>query len=135
MGDLLGSLLNDFFTWADTQTVGDPAALAAVPQGWSHSGVTDLLWRLSNIHQQRQKSHLRQVKQVGTWRARGSGTGYCRDDTTGAPETWYRDAPGSPQRGTGGGGNQAWGSGYYESRPPPSTPGENKSGYDSTYGG
>ena len=112
MVDFLGSLANDLFIWAQTHPVGDPEALEAVLQGWSRSGVNDNLWRRLNIHQRRQGVHLRRVEQAGTWRARGSGTGDRRDDAGGANETWYRDAPGSPERGTGGGGNQNWGSGY-----------------------
>jgi len=133
--DLLGSLANDIFTWAETHPVGDPDALEEVLQGWSRSGVNEQLWRLLNIHQQRQDGHLRRVEQSGTWRARGSGTCDSRDTASGASETWYRDARGSPQRGTGGGGNKSWGSGHYESRPRASTPGENTRGYGSTYGG
>jgi len=133
--DLLGSFSNYLFTCAETHPVGDPGALEAVLQGWSRAGVNDQLWRLLNIHQQRQENHLRRVEQAGTWRARESGTGERPEDAAGANETWYRDAPGSPQRGAGGGGKQTWGSGWYESRPRPSTPGENTRGYDRTYGG
>ena len=75
------------------------------------------------------------MEQAGTWRVRGSGTGDRREDAAGANETWYRYPPGSPQRGTGGCGNQNWGSGYYDSRPRPSTPGENTRGYGRTCGG
>jgi len=135
MVDLLGILSNDFFTWAETHPMGDLDALEAVLQGWSRSGVSGQLWRLLNIYQQRQESHLGPVEKAGTWRARGSGTGDRRDDAAGADETWYRDAPGSPQRGTGGGSKQNWGSSYCESRPRPSTPGENTCGYGRTYGG
>jgi len=135
MVDLLGSFSSDLFTWAETHPVGDPTALEAVLQGWSRAGVNDQLWRQLNIHQQRQENHLRRVEQAGTWRARGSGTGDCREESAGANETWYRDSSGSPQRGTGGGGSQTWRSGYYESRTRPSTPGENQRGYGRTYGG
>ena len=106
LADLLGSLSNDLFTGAETHPVGDPEALEAVLQGWSRAGVNDQLWRLLNIHQQRQEEHLLRAEQAGTWRARGSGTGGRREEAAGAIETWYGDAPGSPQRGTGGGGNQ-----------------------------
>jgi len=41
--DLLGSLSNDLFTWAETHPVGDPEALEAVLQGWSRAGVNDQL--------------------------------------------------------------------------------------------
>jgi len=133
--DLLWSLSNDLFTWAETHPVGDPEALEAVLQGWSRSGVSDQLWRLLNIHRQRQEKHLRRAEQAGTWRARGSGTGDRREEAAGAHEAWYRDAPGSPQRGTGGGGNQRWpGSSWYESRPRASTPVDNTRGYGRTYG-
>ena len=132
--DLLGSLANDFFIWAETHPVGDPDASEAVLQGWFRSGGNDQLWRLLNIHQSRKDTHLRRVEQASTWRARGSGTGERRDDAAGANKTWYEDAPGSPQRSTGVGGNQNWGSGYYESRPRPGTPGENPRGYGRTYG-
>jgi len=134
MVDLPGSLSNDFLTWVETHSVGDPDSLEAVLQGWSRSGVNDQLWRVLNIHQKRQENHLRRVEQAGIWRARGSGTGDLREEAAGANETWHRDAPGSPQRGTGGGGNQTWGSGHYESRPRSSTPGENTRGYGRTYG-
>jgi len=98
--------------------------------------VNDQLWCFLNIHQQRQESHLRRAEQAGTWRARGSGTGDRREEAAGANETWYRDAPWSPQRGTGGGGNQMWpGNSWYESRPRASTPVENTRGYGRTYGG
>jgi len=43
MVDLLGSLSNDVFTWAETYPVGDPDALEAVLQGRSRSGVNDQL--------------------------------------------------------------------------------------------
>jgi len=78
----------------------------------SRQGVNDHLWRLLNIQQQLQGSMLRLVELAGTGRARGSGTGDLRDDSAGAHETNDRDAPGSPQRGTGGGGNQTWSGGY-----------------------
>jgi len=110
--DLLGSLSNDFLTWAETHPVGDPGALETLLQGWSRAGVNDQLWRLLNIQQQQQENHFRRVEQAGTWRARGSGTGDRREEAAGANETWYRDAPGSPQRGTGGGSNQTWGSSW-----------------------
>ena len=87
MVDLLGSLSNDFFTWAETHQVGDPDALEVVLQGWSRSGVNDELWRLLNIHHQRQEIYLRWVEQAGTWRARGSGTGDRREGAAGANET------------------------------------------------
>ena len=133
--DLLGSLSNDLFTWAETHPVGDPEALEAVLQGWFRAGVTDQLGCLLNIHQQRQENHRRRADQARTWRARGSGTSDRREEAAGANETWYRDAPGSPQRGTGGGGNQTWGgNSWYESRPRPSTPVENTRGYGRTYG-
>jgi len=86
--------------------VGDPGSLEAVLHGWSRASVNDQLWRLLNIHQQRQENHLRRVEQAGTWHDRGSNTGERREVAAGANETWYRDAPGSPQRGTCGGGNQ-----------------------------
>jgi len=108
---LLGSLSSDLFTWAETHPVGDPDALEAVLQGWFRAGVNDQLWRLLTIRQQQQDNQFRRVEQAGSWRARGSGTGDRREEAAGANETWYRDAPGSPQRGTGGGGNQTWGSG------------------------
>jgi len=131
--DLLGSLSNDFFTWAETHPVGDPGALEAVLQVWSRAGVNDQLWRLLNIHQQRQQSDLRRAEQAGTWRARESGTGDRREEAAGANETWYRDAPGSPQRGTGGGGSQTCrGNSWYESRPRASTPVDNTRGYGRT---
>jgi len=134
--DLIGSLSNDFFTWAETHPVGDPGALEAVLQGWSRAGVNGQLWRRLKIHQQRQENHLRRAEQAGSWRARGSGTGDRREEAAGDNETWYRDASGSSQRGTGGGGNQTWGgNSYYESRPRPSTPVENTRGYRRTYGG
>jgi len=134
--DLLGSLLNDLFTWAETHPMGDPDALEAVLQGWSRAGLNDQLWRLLNIHQRRQDNHLRRAEQAGTWRARVSGTGDRREEAAGAIETWYRDAPGSPQRGTGGGGNQTWqGNSSYESRARASTPVDNTRGYGRTYGG
>jgi len=115
--------------------VGDPEALEAVLQGWFRAGVNDQLGCLLNIHQQRQENHLRRAEQAGTWRARGSGTSDRREEAAGANETWYLDAPGSPQRGTGGGGNQTWGgNSWYESRPRPSTPVENTRGYGRTYG-
>jgi len=104
--DFLGCLSNDLFAWADTHPVGYPEALEAVLQGWSRTGVNDQLWRLSNIHQQCQESLLRRAEQAGTWRARGSGTGDQREEAARASETWYRDAPGSPQRGSGCNGNQ-----------------------------
>jgi len=134
--DLLGSLSNDLFTWAETHPVGDPEALEAVLQGWSRAGVNDQLWRLLSIHQERQQNHLRRAEQAGTWRARGSSSGDRREEAAGANETWYRDAPESPQRGTGGGGNQTWpGNSWYESRPRAGTPDENTRGYGLTYGG
>jgi len=134
--DLLGSLSNDLFTWAETHPVGDPEALEAVLQGWSRAGVSEQLWRLLNIHQQRQENLLRRAKQAGTWCARGSSTGDRREEATGSNETWYRDASGSPQRGTGGGGSQTWpGNSWYESRPRASTPVDNARGYGRTYGG
>jgi len=104
--DFLGSSSNDLFNWAETHPVGDPEALEVVLQGWFRDGVNDQLWRLLNIHQQRQENHLRRAEPAGTSRARGSGTGDWREEATGANETWYPDAPGSPQRGAGGGGNQ-----------------------------
>jgi len=128
------SLAKDLFTWTETHAVGDPDDLEAVLQGWSGSCVKEQLWRLLEIHQQQQDSHLRRVEQARTWRARGSETGYRRDEAAGANETWYRNAPGSPQRGTSGGGDQKWGSGYYESRPHPSTPGVIPRAYGRTYG-
>jgi len=134
--DLLGSLSNDLFTWAETHPVGDPEALEAVLQWWSRAGVNDQLWSLFNIHQQRQENHLRRAEQAGTWRVRGSGSGDRREEAAGDNETWYRDAPGSPQRGTGGGGNQTWpGNSWYESRPRASTPVDHTRGYGRTYGG
>jgi len=39
--DLLGSMSNDLFTWAETHPVGDPEALEVVLQGWSRAGVND----------------------------------------------------------------------------------------------
>jgi len=54
MVKVLGSLSNDLFTWAETNPVGDPDALEAVLQAWSRAGMNDHLWRLLNIHQQRQ---------------------------------------------------------------------------------
>ena len=95
----------------------------------------DQLWRFLNILQRRQESHLRRVEQAGIWRARGSGTGDRRDDAARGNETWYRDAPGRPQRVTRNGRNQTWGSGYYEARPRPSTPSDNTHGYGHTDGG
>jgi len=134
--DFLGSLSNDVFTLAETYPLGDPEALEAALQGWSRAGVNDQLWRLLNIHQQRQENHSRRAEQAGTWRARGSGTGDRREEAAGANETWYCDAPGSPQRGTGGGGNQTWlGNSWYEWRPQASTPVENTRGCGRTYGG
>jgi len=133
---VLGSLSNDFFTWAETYPVEDPDALEVVLQGWFRDGVNDQLWRLLNLHQQRQESHLRREGQAGTWRARESGTGDLREEAAGANETWYRDAPGSPQRDAGSGGNQTWGGdSWYESRPRPSTPVENTRGYGRSYVG
>jgi len=41
--DLLGSLSNDLFTWAETHPVGNPGALEEVLQGWSRAGVSDQL--------------------------------------------------------------------------------------------
>jgi len=76
--------------------VGDPGALEEVLQGYSRAGVNDQLWRLLNIHQQRQENHPRRMEQAGTWRARGSGTCDRRKEAAGANETWYPDAPGSP---------------------------------------
>ena len=64
--DVLGSLSNDLFTWAETHPVGDPEALKEVLQGSSRAGVNDQLWRLLNIHQQRQENHLRRAEQAGT---------------------------------------------------------------------
>jgi len=64
--DLLRSLSNDLFTWAETHPVGEPETLEVVLQGWSRAGVNDLLWRLLNIHQQRQENHLRRAEQAGT---------------------------------------------------------------------
>jgi len=129
----IGSLSNDLFTLAETHPVGDPGALETVLQGWSRAGVNDQLWRLLNIHQQRQENYLRRAEQAVAWRARGSGTGDRREEATGANETWYRDAPGSPQRGTGGGGNQKWGHSWHESRPWPSTAVDSTRGYGHTY--
>ena len=68
--------------------------------------MNDQLWRLLNIHQQRQDAYFRRLDQANTWRARGLGTAERREGAAGANETWYRDVRGSPQRGTGGGGNQ-----------------------------
>jgi len=107
---LLESLSKDLSPWAETHPVGDPEALKAVLQGWSRVGVSDQLWHLPNIHQQRHDSAHRRVKQAGTWRARGSGTSDPQDKAAGSKETWYRAAPGSPQRGTGGGRKQNRGS-------------------------
>jgi len=87
--DFLGSLSNDVFTLAETYPLGDPEALEAALQGWSRAGVNDQLWRLLNIHQQRQENHPRRAEQAGTWRARGSGTGDRREEAAGANETWY----------------------------------------------
>jgi len=116
--------------------VGDPEALEVVRQGWSCAGVNVQLWRLLKIHEQRQENHPWRAEQAGTWRARGSGTGDRREEAAGANETWYRDAPGSSQCGTGGGGSQTWGGiSWYDSRPRPSTPVENTRGYGRTYGG
>jgi len=132
--DLLSSLSNDLFTWAETHPVGDPEALESVLQGWSRAGVNDHLWRLLNIHHQRQENHLRRAEQAGTWRARGSGTGDRREEAAGANETCHRDAPGSPQRGTGVGGNQTWpGNSWYELRPRASTLVDTTRGYGRTY--
>ena len=103
---LLESLSNDLFSWAETQAVGDLDALEAVSQGWSRSCVNEQLWRLPKIHEHPQESHLQRVEQASTWRARGSGACDRRDEAAGASEAWYRDAPGSPQRGTSGGGDQ-----------------------------
>ena len=134
--DLLGSLSNDLFTGAETHPVGDLGALEAVLQWWSRAGVNDQLWSVLNIHHQRQESHLRRAEQAGTWRARESGTGDRREEAAGANETWYLDAAGSPQRGTGCGGNQTWGgNSWCESRPRSSTPVENTRGFGRTYGG
>jgi len=134
--DLLGSLSNDLFTWAETHPVGDPVALEAIRQRRSRACVNDQLWSLLNIQQQRQENHLRRAEQAGVWRARGSGTGDRREEAAGANQTWYRDALGSPKRGTGGGGNQTWpGNSWYESRPPASPPVDNKRGYGRTYEG
>jgi len=134
--DFLGSLSNDLFTWAEAHPVGDLEALGVVLQCWSRAGVNDQLWRLLKIHQQRQENHLRREEPACTWRARGSGTGDRREEATGANETWYRDAPGSPQRGTGGGGNRTWpGNSLHESRPRASTPVDNTRGYGRTYEG
>jgi len=94
--DVLRSLSNDLFTWAETHPVGDPGALEAVLQGWSRAGVNNQLWCLLNIHQQLHENHLRRAEQAGTSRARGSVTGDRREEAAGANETWYRDAPGSP---------------------------------------
>jgi len=135
MVKVLGSLSNDLFTWAETNPVGDPDALEAVLQAWSRAGMNDHLWRLLNIHQQRQENRRRRVEQAGTWLTRGSGTGDRRKGAAGANETWHRDASGSPLRVTGCGGNQTWGSGYYVTCPRPSTPGENTRGYGRTCGG
>jgi len=130
MVDLFGSLDNDSIAWAEIQSLRNPNPLEAVLQGWSRSGVNDQLWRLLNIHQQRQKKHLRRTEPAGNWRDRGSGTGDRREDGAGAAEKWSRDAPGSPQRGTSGGGPQDWGSEYFtEPRPRCGTQGENTRGY------
>jgi len=131
---VLGSLSNDLLTLAETHYVGDPEALEAVRQALSRSGVNDQLWRLLNIYRQRQENHLRGAEPAGTWRARGSDTGDRPEEAAGASETWYCEAPGSPQRGTGGTGSQTWGSNsWYESRPRPSTPVENTRGDGRTY--
>ena len=82
--DLLGSLSNDLFTSAETHPVGDPEALEVVLQGWSRAGVKDQLWRLLDIHQQRQGSHLLRVDQAYAWRARWSGSGDLREEAAGA---------------------------------------------------
>jgi len=91
MVDLLGSLSNDLFTWAETHAVGDPNALEAVLQRRSRFGVNDQLWGPLNTHQRRQANHLRRVEQADTWRARGSGTGDRREEAARANETWYRN--------------------------------------------
>ena len=73
--ELLGSSSNNLFTWAETHLVRDPGALEAVLRGWSRAGVNDQLWRLLNIHQQRQENNPRRAEQAGTSRARRTGTG------------------------------------------------------------
>jgi len=82
--DVLGSVSDDLFTWTQTQPVGDPAALEVVLHGWSRAGVKDQLWRLLDIHQQRQGSHLLRVDQAYAWRARWSGSGDLREEAAGA---------------------------------------------------
>jgi len=85
--DLLESLSNDVFTLAETHPLGDPDALEVVLQRLSRSCVNDELWRLLNIHQQRQEHHIRRAEQAGTWRTRGSGTGARPEDAAKANET------------------------------------------------
>jgi len=121
--------------WADAHPVSDPNALEQVLHLWSRSGLNEQLWSLLRMHQQRQNNHLRRSEPAGTWRTRGSGSGDRREDGAEAGETFYGDAPGRPQRGSGGGGTQYWGSGYDTvSRPEAGTPPESTPGCGRAYG-
>ena len=109
---LLYILASDMLTWAEAHSVSDPNALEQVLPRWSRSDVNGQLRTVLSMHHQRQNNYLRRSEPAGTWRTRGSGSGDRREDGAEAGETLYGDAPGKPQRGTGGGGTQYWGSGY-----------------------
>ena len=83
MVDLLGRLANDSFTWAETHQVNQSNALEAGLQGFSRSGVSDRLWHLLSIHQQRQDRPPPVDGDGRSGSARGSGTSDRRIDAAG----------------------------------------------------